>query len=216
MSFRHQPSLSLFRACVVALSLFVTACTPVQPASQLASATPTAAEAATPTAAEAAASDTVAITPVELRIAAINLAVPVTSMSWTESAINGQRTTVWVVPDDSAGWHVNSAQPGTAGNVVISGQQIKGAAVFAPIALGEVVAGQEIELDDSMGNTFVYKVTKVSEPLPITGATEAENAEAIAYVAPTTTGQLTLITGWPDFTTTHRVFVVAALQGPKP
>jgi sortase (surface protein transpeptidase) len=151
--------------------------------------------------------------PVRLTIPAIDFDVPVQAMGWEIIRRNNRRTTEWVLPEDAAGWHVNSARAGEPGNTIISGHQIEGAAVFAPLALGEVRLGQEIELTDSSGRTFVYRVTEVSDPLPIRGG-GSEVEEALArYTAPSTTGRLTLITGWPDFTTTHRLFVVAELVG---
>jgi sortase (surface protein transpeptidase) len=41
------------------------------------------------------------------------------------------------------------------------------------------------------------------------GATAEDNAAAAAFLAPTASAQLTLITGWPVDTTTHRIFVTA-------
>ncbi len=97
--------------------------------------------------------------------------------------------------------------------MLISGRQADGAAVFAPLALGSVTSGQEIWLSDQDGVTFVYQVSEVSEPIPITGATDEEIERAAAYQEQSDTAKLTLITGWPDFTTTHRVFVVADFLG---
>ena len=120
------------------------------------------------------------------------------------------------MPDEAAGWAPNSARAGDAGNVVIAGHQARGEAVFAPISLGEVEVDQEIVLADETGNTFTYRVVEVSEPIPVVGATDAEVAQAAAYAAPTTDARLTLITGWPAATTTHRVFVVAELVTDAP
>jgi hypothetical protein len=47
----------------------------------------------------------------------------------------------------------------------------------------------------------------------MTGASKDELARADAYIAPSQQAKLTLITGWPDFTTTHRVFAVAEFVG---
>jgi len=54
--------------------------------------------------------------------------------------------------------------------------------------------------------------------VPIIGATDEDKALAQSYVAQPEAdqvAQLTLITGWPDFTTTHRIFVVAQYVGPS-
>lgn len=151
--------------------------------------------------------------PVQLRIPAIGLDVTISSMGWQVTEVGGERTTVWVLPDAGAGWHPNSALAGSAGNVIISGHQLLGDAPFAPLALGDVVAGQEILLTDSEGRTFVYQVTEVSEPQPLSNANSEELALAAKYTAQGADPTLTLITGWPDFSSTHRLFVIADFQG---
>lgn len=151
--------------------------------------------------------------PARLEIPDLNLDVDVVPMGWQIVTVDGERTTMWAPPEEQAGWHVNSAHAGALGNVLISGRQADGAAVFAPLALGSVTSGQEIWLSDQDGVTFVYQVSEVSEPIPITGATDEEIERAAAYQEQSNTAKLTLITGWPDFTTTHRVFVVADFLG---
>ena len=151
--------------------------------------------------------------PVRLQILEIGLDVPVIAMGWRVDIIYGQRTTVWDVPLEEAGWHINSMGAGGKGNTIISGHQANGAAVFAPLALGDVAAGQEVLLTDGDGITFVYRITEVTDRIPVTGATAEEAARAAAYFAPSETARLTLVTGWPDFTTTHRVFAVAEFVG---
>lgn len=152
--------------------------------------------------------------PVTLRIPDLALELPVTPMGWVVTEANGQRTTEWIVPIETVGWHANSAGAGGTGNTILSGHQSTGAAVFAPLALGDITVGQEVQLVDEQGALFLYRVTEVSEPIPIVGATEEDNALARTYVTPTDTAQLTLMTGWPDFTTTHRIFAVAEYVGP--
>jgi hypothetical protein len=151
--------------------------------------------------------------PTRLAIPEIGLDVPVEPMGWQMVAHEGVLTTAWVLPQDAAGWHVNGAGVGGAGNLIISGSQAAGAAVFAPLTFGDVQPGQEVLVTDSAGAVYTYRITSVAEPLPIVGATAEEEAQAAAFVAPTETPRLTLITGWPDFTSTHRVFAVADLVG---
>jgi sortase (surface protein transpeptidase) len=153
----------------------------------------------------------VAIPPVQIAIPSLALEIPVAPMTWESAVVEGQRTTRWVVPDDAAGWALNSAGAGGTGNSVVAGHQARGAAVFEAISLGEVEIGQDILVLDEIGNTYVYRVVEVSEPIPLIGATAQEAAQAAAYVAPTSDARLTLVTGWPAETTTHRVFVVAEL-----
>lgn len=209
----------LFVAPVMLLGvLLLSACQPLTP-------TPVAEEAETSTVAATPATVTTepvsegavagattdVLAPTRLTISALNLEIPVTPMGWETVEIDGQRTTQWVVPEDAAGWALNSASAGGAGNVVIAGHQTRGDAVFAALALGEVEPGQEILITDGAGAEFTYRVVDVSAPLPLLGATEEEQAQADAYVAPTDDAHLTLVTGWPADTTTHRIFVVAEL-----
>jgi sortase (surface protein transpeptidase) len=151
--------------------------------------------------------------PVTLTIPALDLEFPVTPMGWTITGSDEGRTTAWQVPEESLGWQITSAAAGAAGRVIIAGHQRLGAALLAPLAQGEIEAGQEIWLTNSAGNVFVYRITEVSEPVIQLGATPEEEAAAMSYVAPTEEPSLTLITGWPDFTTTHRVFAVAEFVG---
>lgn len=152
-------------------------------------------------------------TPIRLVIPALDLTIPVEAMGWQVTQVEGERKAIWEVPANSAGWHLNSARPGTAGNMVFSGHHVLGAAVFAPLARGEVTTGAELLITDDQGRTFLYRVSTVGEPLPALGASAAEQQQAAAYLEPTTTAQLTLVTGWPAFSDTHYLFVVADFVG---
>lgn len=152
--------------------------------------------------------------PVALSIPQIGLTTTVVEMGWIVTEVNGERTTRWEIPYSNAGWHVNSAGAGADGNMVISGHQVVGEAIFAPLALGEVEVGQEILVTDIREQVFRYDVVEVTEPIPLAGATEDEQALAASYVEPSTKATLTLVTGWPDFATTHYLFVVADYVGP--
>ena len=151
--------------------------------------------------------------PVRVQIPAIGLDAPIIAMGWRVAVVNGVRTTVWDVPLKEAGWHIDSAGAGGLGNTVVSGRQVEGSAVFAPLALGSVAIGQDVLLTDGDGIIFVYRIVKVTDPIPVTGATPDELSQAASYFAPTSTARLTLVTGWPDFTTTHRIFAVADFVG---
>jgi sortase (surface protein transpeptidase) len=154
--------------------------------------------------------------PVALTIAAIDLGAEVTPMGWELAMDGDQITTRWVVPLETLGWAVNSATAGAPGNVVILGHQALGDALLRPLALGEVLPGQEIRLQATDGTTHLYTVSEVSPPIPAIGATAEENARSAAYLAPASTARLTLVSGWPADTTTHRVFVVADYTGVAP
>lgn len=148
--------------------------------------------------------------PVQLLIPALSLEIPVVPMGWERvMGVAGQLTTRWVVPADAAGWALNSSPAGGDGNVIVAGHQAYGAAVFAAISLGELAVGQELYLVDGAGRTFLYRIVELPDPIPLLGATAEEAAQAALYSAPTQRAQLTLMTGWPLATTTHRLFVVA-------
>ena len=206
----------LVASVVVLSALLMSACqplTPTPPAMEAAaSETPAASVAATSTpAAPETAPVQEAAAPVNLAIPALGVDVAVAPMGWEIVEIDGQRTTRWVVPETTAGWAINSAGAGGAGNMVIAGHQARGNAVFAALALGEVEPGQEVLVTDAAGAEFTYQVVEVSEPLPLLGATAEQSAQAAAYLAPSTDARLTLVTGWPADTTTHRIFAVAEL-----
>lgn len=153
--------------------------------------------------------------PVTIAIPALDLRAPVVPMGWELILDHGKTTTRWLVPTDAVGWAVNSAGAGEPGNVIIVGHQALGEALFRPLALGEIEPGQEIDLLAANGKRYSYKVSVESAPLPAIGATADEKARAAAYVEQGNTPKLTLITGWPADTSTHRVFVVADLVGEK-
>jgi hypothetical protein len=151
--------------------------------------------------------------PVALAIPAVGLQAQVTPMGWEPALIDNQVTTRWIVPEQTLGWAVNSAGAGEVGNVIIVGHQALGAALFRPLALGEVTVGQEIQLQASDGTTHLYRVVEVSTPITAIGATADELAQAAAFLAPAASARLTLVSGWPADATTHRLFVVAEYIG---
>lgn len=154
--------------------------------------------------------------PLLFQIPELGISLEIVTMGWVVTEENGQRTTEWIVPTEAVGWHANSAGAGGAGNLLLSGHQAVGSAVFAPLALGDIIEGQEVDLTDVDGQTFRYRVVEVSEPIPLLGATEEDNALSRSYVQPSENAILTMMTGWPDFTTTHRIFAVAEYVGRVP
>jgi sortase (surface protein transpeptidase) len=153
---------------------------------------------------------------VALAIPAVGLQAQVTPMGWEPVLLGEEVTTRWVVPAQTLGWAVNSAGAGESGNLIVVGHQALGAALFRPLALGEVTTGQEVLVEAAGGVTHLYRVTEVSPPIPAIGATAAEQAAAAAYLAPTPGPRLTLVSGWPADTSTHRLFVVAEYVGVQP
>lgn len=212
---KRQIQLLLLSTLFMALAACRVVTVPFQwPSAQIAGAEPTVevtAETADLTAAPEAAQD--GAPPRLLAIPALGLELPIKTMGWVVTEENGQRTTAWIIPTDAIGWHANSAKTGAAGNLILSGHQALGDALFAPLALGDITVGQLVDITDENGKMFRYQVTEVSEPIPVLGATEDDTAMAKSYLQTSETPILTMMTGWPDFTTTHRIFAVAEYVG---
>lgn len=154
-----------------------------------------------------------AAAPIRMTIPAIDFAAAIEPMAWRVTEVEGTRQAVWEVPAAAVGWHINSAPPGMPGNMILSGHHLTDGAVFAPLARGEVAVGDEIQLFDDNGQGYSYQVTEISEPIPVSGASAAEQERVAAYQAMASEPTLTLITGWPDFSDTHYLFIVAAYSG---
>ena len=149
--------------------------------------------------------------PVRIIIPAIGLDARVQPMSWR---VVGDHTE-WVVPDNAAGHHIDSAFPGEAGNVVISGHHNIRGSVFAQLSrIGEpgmpLGLGDEVILEDALGRQFVYRITGWRR-IPEADASVALRQENASYLRPTDFPQLTLITCWPANSNTHRVIIQAVL-----
>jgi sortase A len=141
----------------------------------------------------------------------VGLDAPVQPMGWR---VVGDHTE-WEVPANAAGHHIDSAFPGEAGNVVISGHHNIDGSVFAAISpIGEpgvpLGTGDEIILTDETGRTFTYRITGWQR-IPETGASVAARQENASYLQQTDFPQLTLITCWPAASNTHRVVITATL-----
>ena len=55
-------------------------------------------------------------------------------MDWVTEERRGQVVSEWVIPENEAGWHRNSAWPGQGGNIVISGHNASlGGQIFADV-----------------------------------------------------------------------------------
>ena len=154
---------------------------------------------------------------VRLLIPALGLDTSVLPMGWhvVEDA-NGAHSE-WDVVDNAAGHHIDSVLPGEAGNVVLSGHNNIGGAVFRSVCvIGEPGVdfglGDEMILQDETGRSFVYSVDGWQR-FPEAGASIAQRQANAQYLAPTDHAQLTLITCWPPNSNTHRVVVTGLLTG---
>lgn len=150
--------------------------------------------------------------PDRLVIPAIELDTPIVDVGWEVVERGVQRTTEWQTADNAAGRHINSAQPGELGNVVLSGHHNTKGEVFRRISDQELALGDMVYLYDDQGRRFDYQVTEVTEPLLEVGASEAQRLANAGYIQPTSDARVTLVTCWPYWTNTHRVVVVAKLM----
>jgi sortase A len=155
--------------------------------------------------------------PIRLIIPALSLDVLVVEIGWRIVGTGPERRSEWQTPDYAAGHHINSANPGQAGNVVISGHHnIKGK-VFEPISQDvdreepRLKPGSGIQIYAADGRSYTYQVEQILL-LQEEGATEEERRRNARWMAPTQEPTLTLITYWPLWTNTHRVIVVARLK----
>jgi len=145
------------------------------------------------------------VPPDKLVIPSIQLDATVVPMGWRVVKSGGKEVSEWVVPDNAAGWHKNSALPGHGGNTVLSGHHnIKGE-VFRYLV--DVKVGDKIDL--YVGSTlYPYQVTETyvlkekGQPLSV----RRQNAR---FIQPTDDERVTLVSCWPYNNNTHRVIVVA-------
>jgi sortase (surface protein transpeptidase) len=205
---------------------------PTVPASTAAAPTPEAAQPTAslttpvaPTAVPAAApASAPAGPPVRLVAADLGIDVPVVEMAW-EAVQTAQGTqTEWVIPENEAGHHIDSAQLGESGNLVISGHNNIYGRVFERISLAwpgkaskvdditersDILNGRTLQLYNQAGQRFDYVITDFLR-LKDTGVPLAQRVENARYMRPTDDTRLTLVTCWPPWSNTHRLIVIAA------
>jgi len=147
----------------------------------------------------------------------LRLDVPVMEMSWQVKDTPDGPVSEWVVPDNAAGHHINSASLGEIGNIVISGHNnIKGK-VFKPISVAfdpkqpDKFLGEPIQVIAADGRTFNYVVKTIHFFLE-KGATLAERQANGRVMEATSETMLTIITCWPPNSNTHRIVIQAALD----
>jgi LPXTG-site transpeptidase (sortase) family protein len=123
---------------------------------------------------------------------------------------------VWQTASNAAGHHCNSANPGEAGNVVISGHHNTAGEVFREVSeIGQPGSifglGDEIILVAQDGREYTYVVSRWDR-FQEEGASDAERRLHALYLDQTSDPILTLVTCWPYEARTHRVVVIAELQ----
>ncbi len=132
----------------------------------------------------------------------IGLNAEVAATDWTPGG-------EWQVPNGVAGWMLNSAYAGTAGNTVLAGHHNTQGEVFRRVA--ELRPGDSVTLSAD-GQTVEYRVSEVLI-LPAWGISPEQERQYASWIARTRDTRLTLVTCWPYFTNSHRVIVVARPAG---
>lgn len=146
--------------------------------------------------------------PTRLQIEVIDLDAPVVEMGWRAAeSEGGEAFSVWEIPVNEAGWHLNSARPGEGSNIVISGHNDStGGHVFGD--LDNVEEGDEISVWIDDDTIFAYQIAD-TQIVRAFNASQDELEYLAAVIRPTDREQLTLITCWPSWTNTHRLIVIA-------
>lgn len=145
--------------------------------------------------------------PVRVLNERIELDAPVVEMGWRLEEKWGQVVSEWVVPDEAAGWHLNSARPGEGSNVVISGHNNStGGRVFGN--LEELEIGNQVTVMADNGEAYKYQI-RDKQIVRAFGASQETLDYLHQVIQPTGTEQLTLISCWPSWTNTHRLILIA-------
>jgi len=198
----------------------------------LAAATPTAKPTTTPTRTTPSTLAAAAELPARIVIPDLEIEAQVVEMGWKMEEVNGARTSVWdtdAIRNGVAGHLINSALPGQAGNVVISGHHNIEGEVFKNISLAwddddaelqedgitersRVLDGRAIIVHDAAGQEFAYTIEGMYS-LPDRNVSQAQRLENGRFMAATSEPTLTLVTCWPYTNNTHRIVLVARLAG---
>ena len=145
--------------------------------------------------------------PSHIAAPSIQLDAQVVPMGWEMVDHDGTLRSAWVVPENAAGWHMNSALPGHGENVVLSGHHNIAGKVFRYVV--DLKPGDPITLyvDDT---PYLYTVTE-KYILKETGMSLRVRQKNAQWILPSGDERLTLVTCWPYEWpgNSHRVIVVA-------
>lgn len=143
--------------------------------------------------------------PTRILIPRIDLDVPIEVMEWKAMKQGVTESSVWLIPDNSAGWHKNSALPGHNSNIVLSGHHNLGAKVFRDLV--NLQKGDKIILKAD-GRDYHYTLMD-HFILPERGVSEEQKQQNLQWIMPTSDERLTLVTCWPYNDNSHRLIIVA-------
>jgi LPXTG-site transpeptidase (sortase) family protein len=142
---------------------------------------------------------------------AIGLEGDVVTATWKILEDSNPQTSVWVVPDNAAGWHINSGLPGHGTNIVISGHHNTGTEIFRNLI--------NLQLDDQIileadGRPYFYVVTD-RFILPERNISDEQRKQNAQWIKPTANERITLITCWPYNDNSHRLLIIAKPSQPS-
>ena len=175
-------------------------------------------------AAEPAAAPAAPQPPSRLVIPDLKLDAPVVPMGWRVVETASGAVSEWVIPEDEAGHHINSAALGEPGNLVISGHNNIFGRVFEPISLAwkndsrvvvdkftdrsDVLNGREVQLFGADGSRVDYQIEEFYR-LKDTGVPVQQRVNNARFMLPTEDDRVTIITCWPPWNNTHRLVLIA-------
>jgi len=148
--------------------------------------------------------------PDRIVISAIALDAAVKPIGWHIEEQDGQKFSVWDVPDNAAGWHETSAYPGEGGNVVLNGHHNIRGEVFRYLI--DLEAGAKIKL--YVGDRIYYYSVTEKHIIKEKGEPQQVRYENARWIAPTDDERLTLVTCWPYTSNSHRLIIVAMPEEP--
>jgi len=145
--------------------------------------------------------------PVRMRIPAIDLDAPVTSIGWEIVTRNGKSQAVWQVPNfRAAGWHNTSALLGTPGNTVFNGHNTGRGEVFRD--LYKLEEGETIVVEGQNDQVYTYEIGE-KYILPEAGQSLEVRRQNARYIQQTPDERLTLVTCHPYGSLANRLLVIA-------
>lgn len=144
--------------------------------------------------------------PIHLKIPSVGIDSEVVPVGWDMiPAKGGGIKPEWQVADFAVGHHAGSANPGQAGNVVLSGHVDYKGEVFRH--LHEVNKGDLVTLYTEKGQ-YIYVVTDL-RLVKEEGVSEATKRQNARFMDPTPDATLTMITCYPYGVDDHRFIAIA-------
>jgi sortase A len=142
---------------------------------------------------------------------AIDMDVKVVEMGWEMTDRNGTMISEWIVPSKAAGWHKNSALPGSEENVVLSGHHNIAGKVFRYLIDLQIGDDVSVYVDD-VSYDYVVAEKYILKESGMPTSVRRKNAQ---WILPTGDERLTLVTCWPyEFPgNSHRLIIVARPPG---